>query len=85
MIDVVKEGKRRAYSPGETVIAAGETSTCMYIVCRGTVSCLVEGQEVTQFRAGNSFGDMAVYFRQVRALFQEHQGILGEIGPLDKM
>ena len=85
MIDVVKEAKRRAYSPGETVLSAGETSNCFYIVCRGTVKCLVDGNEVRSFAAGSSFGDMAIYFLQLRALFQEHQDILGDAGTLDKM
>ena len=84
-MDVVKEGKRRAYSTGETVIATGEASNSMYIMCSGTVSCLVCGREVKQITAGNSFGDMAIFFRIVRALLQEHQDILGEAGPLDKM
>ncbi len=85
MIDVVKCGKRRAYSPGETIIRAGEVSDCMYVICRGTVSCRVSGKEVRQISAGNSFGDMALFFRQIISLLQEHEEILGDAGPLDKM
>ncbi len=85
MIDVVKHGNRRAYSPGEKIISAGEISNCMYVICRGTVSCQVSGKEVRQISAGNSFGDMALFFRQIMALMYEHQEILGDAGPLDKM
>jgi signal-transduction protein with cAMP-binding, CBS, and nucleotidyltransferase domain len=81
LIDVVKYGKRRAFSPGETVISAGEISGCMYVICRGTVSCQDSGKEVRQITFANSFGDMKLVFRQVISLLHEHEEILGDAGP----
>ncbi len=85
MIDAVQHGKRRAFSPGEKIISAGDVSNCMYVICRGIVSCQVSGQEVRKMSAGSSFGDMAMFFRQIYSLLEEHQVILGDAGPLEKL
>jgi hypothetical protein len=53
----------------------------MYVICRGTVSCQVSGKEVRQITSCNSFGDMALFSRQVFSLLHEHEEILGYAGP----
>ncbi len=82
---VVKLGKPRYMSVGDTIILAGEVSNSMYIVCSGTLVCKVQGKEVKRISAGQSFGEMAIYFDYINELFQEHKAILGEAGPLEKM
>ncbi len=53
----------------------------MYVICRGTISCQVSGKEVRQITSGNSFGDIALFSRQVFSLLHEHEEILGDAGP----
>jgi hypothetical protein len=72
-------------SVGDTVIHAGDISESMFIVCSGILICKVSGKEVKRISAGQSFGEMAIYFDYINELFQEHKDILGEAGPLEKM
>ncbi len=53
----------------------------MYVICRGSVSCQVSGKEMRQITSGNSFGDMALFLRQVFSLLHEHEEVLGDAGP----
>ncbi len=85
LLSVVKLGKPRFMSVGEVVIQAGDISDSMFIVCSGILSCKVSGKEVKRITAGQSFGEMAIYFDHINELFQEHKAILGEAGPLEKM
>ena len=85
MGEILLKGKRREVPAGSSVICSGEVSNSMYIVCRGSLSCQVGGKEVKQFLHGQSFGELAIYYDHVCAVFQEHKSILGESGPLEKM
>ncbi len=78
-------GKRRLLQPGQQIIKAGEKSSCMYLVCTGTVSCRVGDREVKKLSSGHSFGDVAVYCDHIYRLHQELASILGDADALDKM
>ena len=78
-------GKRKLLQPGQQIIKAGEKSSCMYLVCTGTVSCRVGDHEVKKLSSGHSFGDVAVYCDHIYRLHQEHASILGDADALDKM
>ncbi len=67
------------------MIRAGEVSNSMYVVCSGLVSCQVGGKEVKQIVAGQTFGELAIYYDHICSVFQEHKSIIGDSGPLEKM
>jgi CRP-like cAMP-binding protein len=79
------QSKRREFAAGAKIICAGEVSDSMYVVCSGLVSCQVAGNEVKQIAAGQTFGELAIYYDHMCTVFQEHKSIIGDHGPLEKM
>ena len=57
----------RTFSPGQTVMAQGETGTTMNIILSGLVGVSVCGREVAQLAAGQIFGEMALLTGEPRA------------------
>ena len=57
----------RTFSPGQTIMAQGETGTTMNIILSGLVGVFVGGREVAQLAAGQIFGEMALLTGEPRA------------------
>jgi CRP-like cAMP-binding protein len=47
------------FKKGDTIITRGTVGTTMYFIDIGTASAMVRGEEVTQLRSGDYFGEMA--------------------------
>ena len=84
MLKIVKQSRKRLFSAGNRVIAAGSCADSVFIVCSGILSCKIGDREVKRLQVGHSFGEMAVYFDIIKVLFREHKSILGESIPLDR-
>jgi len=60
----------KVYQPGEAIVRQGEAGDCMYVIQEGQVAVLIQqdGQEVLLMvqGAGEFFGEMAIFDRQVR-------------------
>lgn len=60
----------RTYQNGEEIVRQGDSGDCMYVVQEGEVEVVVEqdGREVRLGvrRAGEFFGEMAIFEREVR-------------------
>lgn len=60
----------RVYKDGEIIVRQGEAGDCMYVIQEGSVEVIVEegGQEVRidSRSAGEFFGEMAIFEREVR-------------------
>ena len=82
---VVKSGSQISCIVGQKVVCAGEISNSVYIICSGNLSCQISGREVKKLTTGQSFGEMALYFECIYRFFREHEAILGEAGPFEKM
>ncbi|WP_413783214.1 cAMP-activated global transcriptional regulator CRP [Endozoicomonas montiporae] len=59
-------GKRKNYKPKSTILCAGEASTAIYYIIKGTVSVVIEdndGREmiVTYLNPGQYFGEMGLF------------------------
>lgn len=57
----------RTFSPGQTVMAQGETGTTMNIILSGLVGVSVGGREVARLTPGQIFGEMALLTGEPRA------------------
>jgi hypothetical protein len=57
----------------------------MFIICSGSVSCLIDDIEVKTLSVGQSFGDVAVYFDYLYRVHEEHAPILGDSGALSAL
>lgn len=61
----------RLYQHGEYIVRQGETGYCMYVIQEGTVEIILEeeGEEIPIARrnAGDFFGEMALFDRDVRS------------------
>lgn len=61
----------RLYADGEIIVRQGEPGTCMYVIQSGSVVVLDEsgGQELelATLKAGDFFGEMAIFDREVRS------------------
>ena len=69
-------GKRKIYKPRSTIFCAGEASTSIYYIIRGTVSVVIEdtdGREmiVTYLNPGQYFGEMGLFNEQLDELFDK--------------
>jgi CRP-like cAMP-binding protein len=66
-----KRGLGKVYDDGEVVIREGEIGDCMYVVQAGEVAVLRgsdgEEHELARLQAGDFFGEMAVFEREVRS------------------
>jgi small-conductance mechanosensitive channel len=50
----------RRFSPGQTVMAKGESGTTMFIIVSGLVAVIVDCKEVARLSPGQIFGEMAL-------------------------
>jgi CRP/FNR family cyclic AMP-dependent transcriptional regulator len=61
----------RLYADGEIIVRQGDRGTCMYVIQSGSVVVLDEsgGQELelATLKAGDFFGEMAIFDREVRS------------------
>jgi hypothetical protein len=57
----------------------------MFIVCSGKLKCEVNGAEVRQLSAGDSFGDVAVFAYRTWVLHREHAELLGNATALESL
>ena len=61
----------RLYEDGEYIIRQGETGYCMFVIQEGTVEIILEeeGEEIllAKRQAGDFFGEMALFDRDVRS------------------
>ncbi|KAI9481371.1 MAG: cAMP dependent protein kinase regulatory subunit [Benjaminiella poitrasii] len=64
VIDCMEEKK---FNSGETVIEQGAVGDFFYIVSSGTLECFVDGQLVTKYERGGSFGELALMHNAPRA------------------
>lgn len=69
-------GKRKNYKPRSTILCAGEASTSIYYIIRGTVSVVIEdtdGREmiVTYLNPGQYFGEMGLFDEQFDEQFDK--------------
>lgn len=64
VIDCMEEKKFQA---GETIIEQGAIGDFFYIVSSGDVDCFVDGQKVTSYQRGGSFGELALMYNAPRA------------------
>jgi len=64
---LVRASVTRVFSPGQTVMAQGETGTTMDIILSGQVGVTVGGREVARLAAGQVFGEMALLTGEPRA------------------
>ena len=76
---------RKICKPGERVLVAGDRSESMFIVCSGRLKCEVNGSEVRQLSAGDSFGDVAVFAYRTWVLHREHAELLGNATALESL
>ena len=53
--------------PGKSIMTAGETGLCMYVVLEGSVAVSVQGKVVERVGPGGVFGEMALIDRSPRA------------------
>jgi voltage-gated potassium channel len=58
--DVARALKSRFYSPGEKVIAKGETGYAMYIIARGSVNIICDDSVLATLNEGQFFGEIAL-------------------------
>ena len=61
----------KAYTDGQIIIHQGEMGDCMYVIQEGEVEVLqvTNGHEIhlAQLKAGDFFGEMAIFEREVRS------------------
>jgi CRP-like cAMP-binding protein len=61
----------RLYADGEIIVRQGDRGTCMYVIQSGSVVVLDEGGgqelELATLKAGDFFGEMAIFEREVRS------------------
>jgi len=64
---LAKVAEPQVYAPGEFILKEGDTSDALYIIVRGKVSIVREGQQVAELGEGETLGEMAVLDRQTRS------------------
>ena len=54
-------------SAGKNIITQGEKGDDFYVIERGTCEIYVDNVKVASYKAGNSFGELAMYYKSARA------------------
>lgn len=65
--EVIDSMEKRTYHAGETIIEQGAIGDFFYIVSSGDIDCFVNGQKVTSYQRGGSFGELALMYNAPRA------------------
>jgi CRP-like cAMP-binding protein len=65
--EVIDSMQQKSFRAGDCVIKQGAVGDFFYIVSQGTLDCLVEGEIVTQYQRGGSFGELALMYNAPRA------------------
>lgn len=65
--EVIDCMEQKKFHPGETIIEQGAVGDFFYIVSSGNVDCFVDGQKVTSYSRGGSFGELALMYNAPRA------------------
>ncbi|KAI8093422.1 cAMP dependent protein kinase regulatory subunit [Halteromyces radiatus] len=66
-VDVVNAMVEKLVNTGCKVIEQGGVGDYFYIVESGTLDCLINGEKVTEYTAGGSFGELALMYNAPRA------------------
>lgn len=66
-MDVVNAMVEKLVTNGTKVIEQGGVGDYFYIVESGTLDCLINGEKVTEYTAGGSFGELALMYNAPRA------------------
>lgn len=68
----------KVYAPGEPIVREGEVGDCMYVVQSGQVEVVqgtaVGDQPLAVLKAGDFFGEMSLFEREVRSATVRAQG-----------
>jgi CRP/FNR family cyclic AMP-dependent transcriptional regulator len=51
----------RSYSTGDTIVTEGDPGVAMFVIVSGTAEVTKGGEHVGDFKAGDFFGDMALF------------------------
>lgn len=65
--EVIDSMEKKTYHAGETIIEQGAIGDFFYIVSSGDIDCFVNGQNVTSYQRGGSFGELALMYNAPRA------------------
>ncbi|KAI8988738.1 cAMP dependent protein kinase regulatory subunit [Pilobolus umbonatus] len=65
--DVIDSMEDKKYKKGDTVIKQGAAGDYFYIVSQGTLDCFINGEKVTSYERGGSFGELALMYNAPRA------------------
>ncbi|KAI9304824.1 cyclic nucleotide-binding-like protein [Cunninghamella echinulata] len=65
--DVVNAMSEKVVPQGTKVIEQGGVGDYFYIVESGTLDCLINGEKVTSYASGGSFGELALMYNAPRA------------------
>jgi cAMP-dependent protein kinase regulator len=65
--EVVQIMEAKRFPAGAHVIDQGAAGDYFYIVSSGTLDCFVDGQKVTGYERGGSFGELALLYNSPRA------------------
>ncbi len=61
LIKVLRTVYERTYAEGEVVLRKGEPSAALYLIVEGKIALTVDGAEVATLRAGQHFGELALF------------------------
>jgi|Transcript_22401 cGMP-dependent protein kinase len=67
VLQVIHRMKKHTARPGEVVIKEGDEGDTFYVLFSGTADIIVGGQKVGDYRAGQSFGELALLYSAKRA------------------
>ena len=65
--EVIDSMEEKKYHTGENIIEQGAVGDFFYIVSSGDIDCFVNGQKVTSYKRGGSFGELALMYNAPRA------------------
>ncbi|KAI8077983.1 cyclic nucleotide-binding-like protein [Gilbertella persicaria] len=65
--EVIDSMQEMRFKSGDWVIEQGAVGDYFYIVSSGTLDCFVNGNKVTQYQRGGSFGELALMYNAPRA------------------
>lgn len=65
--EVIDCMEQKQFHAGDCVIEQGAAGDFFYVVSQGTLDCLVDGEVVTRYQRGGSFGELALMYNAPRA------------------